>query len=215
MMVSALALVTLLTMIAIMFLPQIQLHKPKHVRRPRGLGAVIALAVFFLIALIASATAAPVPAALPPPSDTLFKANELTIGSAYTLRTEDLQTYRESVTVAADYFVTAGAGFHAGVGLKDFDDQGIDMVEFGLTGRVPFDKIRTAALFGIGAEHGFVNRCDAKDPWSVYAEAGLVNRISKYVDVFAKVRGVRPIDGAEKEHIAFLLGLDIPIPFSK
>lgn len=35
-------------------------------------------------------------------------------------------------------------------------------------------------------------------------------RLHKHLDVFAKVRGVRPIDGSIGEHIGIFAGFDIP-----
>lgn len=155
----------------------------------------------------------------------LFKGKELSVEAAYTVRTEDLDKFNESTTVGLNYFVTPNAGFHAGVGLDDLSGQGIDVVEFGLVGRIPFEKFRTSLQFGIGAEHYFVNStgsrvvCDKEskvmtpaieDSWAVYAEAGPVVRLNQHLDVFAKVRGIRPIEGSNGEHIGIFVGLAIP-----
>jgi len=158
---------------------------------------------------------------------TLFQGHELSLETAYTTRTEDLDKFSDSTTVGLNYFVVPGAGFHAGVGLNDFNGQGVDLVEFGLLGRVPFEKIRTAIQFGIGAEHRFVNSRGSRetddkksvtipsrsDNWSVYAEVGPVIRLHEHLGIFAKVRGVRPVDGSSGEHIAILGGIDIPFSF--
>ncbi len=157
----------------------------------------------------------------------LFPGNELSIETAYTARTEDLVKFSDSTTVGFNYFALPGAGVHAGIGLNDFNDQGVDLVEFGLLGRVPFEKIRTAIQFGIGAEYRFVNsrgsyETDEKKPkvipaledsWAVYAEVGPVIRLHKHLDIFAKVRGVRPVKSAVGEHIAIIAGIDIPFSF--
>lgn len=42
--------------------------------------------------------------------------------------------------------------------------------------------------------------------WAIYAEAGPVFRMNKYLDVFLKVRGVRPVDSADGEHLAVIAG---------
>ena len=158
----------------------------------------------------------------------LFHDKELGIETAYTVRTEDFDKYKESVTIGGNYFVTKGAGFHAGIGLKDLDDQGIDLVEFGFVGRIPVEKLRLALLYGVGAECRFVNDTESstkpstdrkkkhvspgdEDTWAVYAEAGVLLRANQYFDLFAKVRGVRPVEGAEGEHIGIFVGANIPL----
>lgn len=156
----------------------------------------------------------------------VFKSQELVIGGGYALATEDFDNYRESVLVGADYFVTRGAGVHAEIGLRDLDDQAIDRVAFGLAGRIPFDKLRLALNLGVGAQYDFVNSRPSRligdeerktvvagrcDEWAVYAEVGPSFRPFKYLDVFAKVRGVRPVKGAAGEHVAIIAGVQIPL----
>jgi opacity protein-like surface antigen len=158
----------------------------------------------------------------------LFNAGEIQIEAAGHAKTEDLKNFDKSVTVGGNYYVTAGAGLHAAVCLRDLNEQFIDRVEFGLIGRVPVESLRTALLFGVGAEWQRVNAVTAtsgqspsdehtvsrtgnerEDDWAVYAEVGPLFRLSKYLDVFAKVRGVRPVDSAEGEHIDLIIGTSV------
>lgn len=156
----------------------------------------------------------------------LFQSGEIQLEVAGQARTEDFKNFDRSVTVGGNYYVTAGAGLHAAVGLRDLNEQFIDRVEFGLIGRVPVESLRIALLFGVGAEWQRITEYSSQssqssdlsehdrsvtsgkrvDDWAVYAEAGPLFRLSKNLDFFVKVRGVRPIDGAEGEHIALIAG---------
>ena len=161
----------------------------------------------------------------------LYKAKEWSFESAYTLRTEDFDRYKESVTIGGNYHWTKNAGFHAAVALNDLEHQGIDLVEFGPTARLTFGNSPVAVLFGVGAEHRFVNDSkgspggwdkekskktpatdDIEDSWACYAEIGLTYR-TKYFDPFVKIRGVRPIESSKGEHVGLFAGVSIPLPF--
>lgn len=163
----------------------------------------------------------------------VFKAKEFSIESAYTARTEDFDTYKESVTIGANYFVTKGAGLHVGVAIDEFEfqGQGIDLLEFGFIGRIPVEKLRLALTYGIGAEHRFVNDRGGsdggfdkdkkktsgteavEDRWGVYAEAGVLFRANDYFDIFTKIRGSRPVESSEGEHVGLFAGVNIPLRF--
>ena len=56
--------------------------------------------------------------------------------------------------------------------------------------------------FGTGAEFAL-----KPDAWAIYAETGPRFRITKGIDIFAKVRGTRPIAGAQGENVALIAGL--------
>lgn len=138
-----------------------------------------------------------------------FQAGEFQIEVAGQARTVDMENFDKSMTFGGNYYLTAGAGLHAAVGLRDLNDRFIDRVEFGLIGRIPVPKLSLALLFGVGTEwqRVRVNQTNnRRDDWSVTAEAGPLVRLSKNLDIFAKVRGVRPIDGAEGEHLALIFG---------
>lgn len=116
------------------------------------------------------------------------------------------------MTVGLNYFATPGAGLHAGVALNDFDDQAIDLVEFGFIGRVPVRNSGVAFLFGVGSEHHFVNdRSQRDDFWAVYAEAGgslqVYTNVGHPVALFAKIRGIRPVESADGEHVGIFGGM--------
>lgn len=133
--------------------------------------------------------------------DTKFKSGEFNIEAGYLVRTETIGDFDGSTYLGANYLVTKGAGLH--LGITGADDQRGDLVrnlEFGLLGRVPFNSV--AWEFGLGAEFAF-----RPDTWSVYAETGPRVRLGYGVDVFAKVRGTRPIAGAEGENVGVLAGI--------
>lgn len=135
--------------------------------------------------------------------DTAYHAGEVNIEAGYLVRTETLGDFEGSTYLGANYLLTKSAGLHLGV--TGADDQRGDLVrnlEFGLLGRIPLNSL--AWEFGLGAE--FALRPDA---WSVYAETGPRFRIARGVDIFAKVRGTRPIAGAEGENVAVLAGLSL------
>lgn len=98
-------------------------------------------------------------------------------------------------------------------------------------------KLPVAFTFGVGAERWFVNdRAPSssegkggkdflsspgrEDSWAVYAEGGVVWRtLNNRVDLFAKIRGVKPLDlgnpASPREHVAILVGADVPLHFGK
>jgi hypothetical protein len=157
------------------------------------------------------------------PAPPVFDSGEYQLELAGQARTVDIENYDKSVTVGANYWVTPGAGLHAAAGFNDANDRFVDRVEFGLNGRFSLARWNAALLFGVGAEwqrktvstpqpsdEEFPPVVSSRvDDWAVYAEAGPVFRLHRNVDAFAKVRGVRPIDGAEGEHIAFIAGLSL------
>jgi hypothetical protein len=155
--------------------------------------------------------------------DGTFVAKEFNFETAYTMRTEDFGTYGKSGTIGGNFFLTRELGLHAGMALTDLNDQGIDLAEFGLTGRLPLGKSRFALIGGAGAERRFVidrpaskpnengAALDAReDSWAIYAEGGLLYRAGDHVDFFAKIRGVRPVKSAVGEHVGIFLGVDFP-----
>lgn len=129
-----------------------------------------------------------------------YREGEFNIESGYLARTEDFKEYEGSTYVGANYLVVQGAGLHIGATGSD-DNQGnaVRTVEFGLLGRLPYKIV--ALELGLGAEFDL-----RPDKWGVYAEAGPRVRFFKKVDLFAKVRGVRPIEGSKGEHVAILAG---------
>lgn len=155
----------------------------------------------------------------------VFNAGELQIETAGQARTDNLEDFDKSMTFGLNYYLTKGAAAHVAVGLRDLNEQFIDRVEFGPVGRLTLWDWNAALLFGVGAEwqritesktssyqEGMVTTTSRKDDWAVYAEAGPLFRVNKYLDFLVKVRGVRPIDGADREHIALIAAANIVIP---
>ena len=135
--------------------------------------------------------------------NTAYHAGEVNIEAGYLVRTETLGDFEGSTYLGANYLLTKSAGLHLGV--TGADDQRGDLIrnlEFGLIGRIPINSF--AWEFGTGAEFAL-----RPDSWSVYAETGPRFRIANGVDIFAKVRGTRPIAGAEGENVAVLAGVSL------
>jgi hypothetical protein len=133
-----------------------------------------------------------------------FKKGEVNIEAGYIARTEDLKTFEGSTYVGGNYLITQQAGIHAGLtGCDDLDEgHAIRTVEFGLIGRLPYKNV--ALEGGLGAEFAL-----KPDEWAVYAELGPRVRFHDKVDVFVKVRGTRPIAGAEGESVGIICGLGL------
>ena len=155
-----------------------------------------------------------------------FKAGEYQLEIAGQARTVDMRNFDKSLTVGGNYYVTAGGGLHAALGFRDNNYTLVDRVEWSLIGRIPIPTLSVALLFGVGAEWQQISetvkdarqceKCDSvsrsselHSDFSIFAEAGPLFRVNKNLDLFAKVRGVRPIDGAEREHIALIAGTAI------
>lgn len=131
----------------------------------------------------------------------IYKAGEINIEAGYKLGTEDLSTYEGALYTGGNYLLTKNIGLHAGLtGADEFHGTLVDAVEFGLFGRLPFRAL--AFEFGTGAEFWL-----GPDNWAVYAEAGVRYRLTKRLDVFGKVRGIRPIAGAEHEQVQIIAGV--------
>lgn len=129
-----------------------------------------------------------------------FKGGEFNIESGYVATTEDLKEFEGSTYVGANYMFTSSAGIHIGAtGGDDLDEHAVRAVEFGLLGRLPWKNV--AFDFGVGSQFDI-----GPDEWAVYAEAGPRWRAIKQFDVFAKVRGTRPIAGAEGESVSLIAG---------
>lgn len=76
----------------------------------------------------------------------------------------------------------------------------IDNTAVALIGRFPLEALRVAPEIKVGSDYAWNER-----DWAVFASAGLDYRISKHVAVAGELRGVRPIAGAQDEHLAALL----------
>lgn len=135
--------------------------------------------------------------------DALYQAGEMNIEGGYKLGTEDFGTYEGALYAGGNYLVTENIGLHGGItGADEFHGTFVQAVEFGLFGRLPFKAL--AFEFGTGAEFWL-----GPDEWSVYADAGLRYRLTRRLDVFGKVRGIRPIAGAEHEHVQVIAGVSL------
>lgn len=139
--------------------------------------------------------------------DALYQAGEVNIEGGYMLATEDFGTYEGATYFGGNYLVTQNIGLHGGITAADeFHGTFVKALEFGVFGRLPWKSV--AFEFGTGAEFAL-----GPDEWAVYAEAGPRWRVAKHLDLFAKILGVRPIAGAEHEHVQVLVGVGVPFTF--
>lgn len=134
-----------------------------------------------------------------------YKAGEINLDAGYALSTETFGDYTGHTYLGGNYLLTKNAGLHLGaIAADEFHGTFVEQVEFGLMGRLPFKSL--ALDFGIGASFGL-----DRDDWEVYAEAGPRWRLSMFnitrnVDVFAKIRGSRPIKSADGERVTLIAG---------
>lgn len=136
-----------------------------------------------------------------------FIAGEFNIEGGYVLATEDFGEFEGATYFGGNYLVNKNIGLHGGItGADEFHGTFVQAVEFGVFGRLPWKSV--AFEFGTGAEFAL-----KPDEWAVYAEAGPRWRVAKHLDLFAKVRGVRPIAGAEHEHVQVIVGVGVPFTF--
>lgn len=136
-----------------------------------------------------------------------FIAGEFNLEAGYVLATEDFSTYTRDLYLGGNYLLTPNIGLHGGITTQnEFRQTFVRALEFGVFGRLPWKSV--AFEFGTGAEFAL-----KPDEWAVYAEAGPRWRVAKHLDLFAKVRGVRPIVGAEHEHVQVIAGVGVPFTF--
>lgn len=130
-----------------------------------------------------------------------FKAGEFGIDAGYRTDTETFGDFEGSTYLGGNYWVVKGAGLHAGLtGSDDNFGNAVKSFEFGLNGRLPYKSI--ALELGVGAEFEL-----KPDEWSVYAETGPRFRFFKHYDLFAKVRGERPIKSSAGESVGLIGGI--------
>lgn len=138
----------------------------------------------------------------------LFRAGETQIDLLGTGRIEDLTNLSETkkgAGVALNYFPWRSAGFGLegrgeGRGLL------VDNSAAFLIGRFPLESLRLAPEIKLGTDYAWKER-----DWSVLAAVGLDYRISRNIGAAVEVRGVRPIAGAEGEHVAVLAKVRIAL----
>lgn len=136
-----------------------------------------------------------------------FIAGEFNIEGGYVLATEDFGEFEGATYFGGNYLLTPNIGLHGGITAADeFHGTFVQAVEFGVFGRLRWKSV--AFEFGTGAEFAL-----GPDEWAVYAEAGPRWRVAKHLDLFARVRGVRPIAGAEHEHVQVIVGVGVPFTF--
>lgn len=129
-----------------------------------------------------------------------YKAGEINLDAGYALSTETFGDYTGHTYLGGNYLLTKNAGLHLGATAADeFHGTFVERVEFGLLGRLPFKSI--ALDFGIGSSFGL-----KRDDWEVYAEVGPRYRLTEHIDLFAKVRGSRPIESANGERVTVIVG---------
>lgn len=136
-------------------------------------------------------------------NDQLFRAGEWQFDTLGTERIEDPTNLSDAKAGAAvNFFPWRTAGF----GIEGRGDgwQGVtvDSVAVSLIGRYPLEALRLAPEFKLGADYELRPR-----DWAVFAAVGLDFRLTRNVALAGELRGVRPIAGAEGEHVLALLKL--------
>lgn len=164
------------------------------------------IALFAWFACFAgTASAAPAPTArdtivIP---DQLFRAGEVQLDFFGTGHIEDLSNLSENAKgagVGLNYFPWRAAGFGLEARGQGIDGLLVDATAVSLIGRFPVEKLRLAPEIKIGTDYAWEGR-----DWAVFAALGLDYRLTRHLALGAELRGVRPIEGAEGEHILALL----------
>lgn len=137
--------------------------------------------------------------------DQIFHEGEVQFDTFGTARIEDLTNLSEAKKGAGmglNYFPWRSAGF--GIEARGEGWQGvfIDSTAVSLIGRYPLEALRLAPEIKLGADYDWRPR-----DWSVFAAVGLDYRLTKNVGIAGELRGVRPIAGAQGEHLLALLKL--------
>lgn len=150
-------------------------------------------------------TPAPVPSALDTIiiPDQLFRAGEVQLDFFGTGHIEDLSNLSENAKgagVGLNYFPWRAAGFGLEARGEGIDGLLVDATAVSLIGRFPIEKLRLAPEIKIGTDYGWEGR-----DWAVFAALGLDYRLTRHLALGAELRGVRPIEGAEGEHVLALL----------
>lgn len=140
----------------------------------------------------------------------LFNANEWQVDLLYQGRGPSFNKIESGGGVGVNYFPWRAAGF--GFEAKTFDTEHafFDRLGLNLIGRLPVDKLRIAPEFRIGFDYDLErvrerNNYGPDGGFDVYASVGAELRLTKHFGVGAEVRGVRPVDGPQGEHILGIL----------
>lgn len=136
-------------------------------------------------------------------NDQLFRAGEVQLDVIGTGRIEDLTNLsetRKGAGIGLNYFPWRAAGFGLEARGEGVDGILVDSTAISLIGRFPSETLRLAPEIKVGADYGWEHR-----DWAVFAALGLDYRITRNIALGAELRGVRPIEGAEGEHILALL----------
>jgi hypothetical protein len=136
-------------------------------------------------------------------NDQLFRAGETQFDTFGTGRIEDLTNLSEAkkgAGIGLNYFPWRAAGFGLEARGEGVDGILVDSTAASLIGRFPIERLRLAPEIKLGADYGWKHR-----DWAVFASLGADYRITRNVALGTELRGVRPIAGAEGEHILALL----------
>ena len=140
----------------------------------------------------------------------VFNANEWQVDLLYQGRGPSFNDIESGGGVGVNYFPWRSAGF--GFEAKTFDTEHafFDRLGLSLIGRLPVDKLRIAPEFRIGFDYDLErarerNNYGPDGGFDVYASVGAELRLTKHLGVGAEVRGVRPVDGPQGEHILGIL----------
>ncbi len=180
--------------------------------------ALIHVALLFsMLAAIAAdkPTQATIDAVKPAPDAQLFHAREWQVDAIYQGRGTRFDEITSGGGIGISYFPWRAAGF--GLEGRTFDTKHafFDRIGFSLIGRYPIEKLRLAPEIRIGFDYDMERateqpfECSAKDRrgdgFDVFASVGAEFRITKRLGIGGEIRGVRPVDGPEGEHVLGLI----------
>lgn len=159
------------------------------------------------------ATAAKIAEAAKP--ELLFNAKEFQVDALYQARTEDLDSFEHGGGVRVAYFPWRAAGIGLEGRTEDVSSALFDRIGVSLIGRFPIEKLRLAPEIRIGSDYDFEDSKERNGQpgtgFAVFASIGAELRLSKRVGVFSEVRGVRPLENQDREHILGLAGIRLTL----
>lgn len=136
--------------------------------------------------------------------DSHYNAGELSFDGFALGRLQQVPQVTYGGGLGANWFPFRAAGLGIAVRSEDTEHSFIDDLDSKLIARLPWNRF--ALNFGIGSTFNF-----ERDKWSVFAEAGPEVRIRQGVGLFGTIRGVRPIAGADGEHVLVMVGVRIKL----
>lgn len=139
-------------------------------------------------------------------AEDLFHAGEFQVDLGYAGTVKNIDHIDHGGIIGFNYFPWRSAGFGVEGFSKDTKDAFFDRIGFSLIGRFPVDAIRLAPEIKVGFDYDFENRLERgertrREGFDVFAAVGAELRLTKKLGLVAELRGVRPVESAQREHI--------------